>query len=155
MALSIVRRLSLGELTSTIMSIQMVDTLMAKLEGILEDVLVEVGKFIFPIDFVVIDIEEDKHIPILIGKPFLAIGAALIDVKKRELTNKFGEEEVYFNLKQSLRQHDVEQSQCMKINSVIPDCKEKNDDLMKDNSFSYYFSTLLYNYDFEKENILA
>ena len=73
MPLSMVKRLSLGELTPTTMSLQMADISMAQLEGILEDVLVKVRKFIFPIDFVVIDIEEDKQIPLLLGRPLLAI----------------------------------------------------------------------------------
>ena len=60
----------------------MVDRTLAQLKGILEDVLIKVGKFIFPMDFVVIDIEEDKQVPLLLGRPFLATGAALIDVKK-------------------------------------------------------------------------
>ena len=51
-------------------------------EGILEDVLIKVGKFVFPMYFVVINIEEDKQVPLLLGRPFLATGAALIDVKK-------------------------------------------------------------------------
>ena len=85
MPLSVVKRLSLGELTPITMSLQMADKSMAQPEGILEDVLVKVGKFIFPIDFVVIDIEEDKQIPLLLGRPFLVTGAALIDVKKGEL----------------------------------------------------------------------
>ena len=67
------------------MSLHMIDRSMAQPEGILGDVLVKVGKFIFPIDFVVIDIEEDKQIPLLLCRPFLAIGASLIDVKKGEL----------------------------------------------------------------------
>ena len=45
-----------------------------------------------------IDIKEDKQVSLLVGKPFLAIGAALIDVKKGELTLKVGDEEVHFNL---------------------------------------------------------
>ena len=67
MPLSMVRRLSLGELTPTTMSLQMVDRSMVQPEGILEDVLVKVGKFIFPVDFVVMDIEEDKQTPLLLG----------------------------------------------------------------------------------------
>ena len=67
MSLSMVRILSLGELNLTTMSIQMADMSMAKPEDILEDVLVKVGKFIFLVDFVVIDIEEDKQIPLLLG----------------------------------------------------------------------------------------
>ena len=49
----------------------MANITMAQLEGILEDVLIKVGKFIFPMDFVVIDIEEDKQVPLLLGRPFL------------------------------------------------------------------------------------
>ena len=56
MPLLVVRRLSLGELTPITMSLQMVDKLVTQLEGILEDVLVKVGKFIFLVDFVLIDI---------------------------------------------------------------------------------------------------
>ena len=57
--------------------------------------------------------------PLLLGRPFLAIGASLIDVKKGELTLRVGIEEAQFNLNQSLKQHDVKQAQCMKVNSII------------------------------------
>ena len=97
----VVRRLSLGELTPNTMSLQVADRSMNQPEGILEDVLLKVGKFIFPVDFVVIDIEEDKKIPLLLGRPFLATGAALIDIKKGELTLRVGTEEEHFNLNQS------------------------------------------------------
>ena len=50
----------------------MADRNLAQLEGILKDVLINVGKFIFPVDFVVIDIEEDKQVPLLLGRTFLA-----------------------------------------------------------------------------------
>ena len=60
MPLSVVKRLRLGELALTTLSLQMVDISMTQLEGIIEDVLVKVGKFIFPVDFVVINMEEDK-----------------------------------------------------------------------------------------------
>ena len=53
---------------------------MAQPEGIFEDVLVKAGKFIFPVDFVIMQMEEDTQVPLLLGKPFLATGAALIDV---------------------------------------------------------------------------
>ena len=76
----------------------MADITLAHLKGILEDVLIKVGKFIFPVNFVVIDIEEDKQVPLLLGRPFLATGPALIDVKKRELTLRVGDEAVHFNL---------------------------------------------------------
>ena len=72
MLLFVVKRLSLGELTPTAMALQMTNKTMAQPEGILEDVLIKVGKFIFHMDFVVIDMEEDKQVPLLLGRPFLA-----------------------------------------------------------------------------------
>ena len=98
MPLSVVKRLSLGELTPIAMTLQVADRTMAQPEGILEDVLIKVGKFIFLVDFVVIDMEEDKQIQLLLGRPFLATGVALIDVKKGELIFRVGEENVHFNL---------------------------------------------------------
>ena len=60
MPLSVVKRLSLGEHTPTAMTLQIVDRTLAQPEGILKDVLIKVGKFIFLVDFVVIDIKEEK-----------------------------------------------------------------------------------------------
>ena len=82
MPLSVAQRLSLGELTPTTITLQMADITLAHPEGILEDVLINVGKFAFPMDFVVINMDEDKQVPPLLGRPFLEIGVALIDVKK-------------------------------------------------------------------------
>ena len=64
------------------MTLQMADKTLAHPEGILEDVLIKVGKFVFPADFIVINIEEDKQVPLLLGRLFLATGEKLIDVKK-------------------------------------------------------------------------
>ena len=55
MPLSVVKRLSLGNLTPTNMTLQMGDKTMTQPEGVLEDVFIKVGKFIFPMDFVVMD----------------------------------------------------------------------------------------------------
>ena len=76
----------------------MADRSLAQPEGILEDIQIIVGKFIFLVDFVVIDTKEDKQVPLLLGIQFFSTGATLIDVKKGELTLRVGEEEVHFNL---------------------------------------------------------
>ena len=86
MPLFVARKLSLGELTPTIVTLQMADRTMAKPEGVIEDVLVKVGKFVFPVDFIILDIEEDSQAPLLLGRPFLATGAALIYMQKGVLT---------------------------------------------------------------------
>ena len=59
MPLSLVQRLSLGELTPTTITLQMADRSMAQPKGVLEDVIVKVGKFIFLVDFVIMKMEED------------------------------------------------------------------------------------------------
>ena len=115
MPLSVVQRLSLGELSPTTITLQMVDRLMAQPEGILEDVLVKVGKFIFPVDFVIMQMEEDTQVPLLLGRPFLATGAALIDVQKGELTLRVGDEAVHFNFNRSLEHPNVEADSCMAV----------------------------------------
>ena len=81
---------------------------MAQPKGVLEDVLVKVGKFIFPMDFVIMKMEEDTQVPLLLGRPFLATGVALIDVQKGELTIRVGNEAVNFNLNRSLEHPDVD-----------------------------------------------
>ena len=64
---SILNKLNIGYLTLTSISLQMADRSIAFPRGILEDVLVKFDKFIFPVDFVVLDIEEDKEVPIILG----------------------------------------------------------------------------------------
>lgn len=53
---------------------------------IVENVLVKVDKFSFLADFVVLDMEEDKNVPLILGRPFLATRAAMVDVMRVELT---------------------------------------------------------------------
>ena len=98
----------------------MADRSMAQPEGVLEDVLVKVGKFIFLMDFVVMKMEEDNKVPLLLGRPFLPTGAALIDVQKGELTLRVGNEAIHFNLNKSLTQPDVDAEICMAIENNSP-----------------------------------
>ena len=112
MPLSVAKRLSLGELTPTAMTLQMADRTLAHPEDILEDVLIKVENFVFLVDFVVINIEGDKQVPLLLGRPFLATGRTLIDVKKGELTFRDGDEAVHFNLNHSLKQPELSSADC-------------------------------------------
>ena len=120
MHLSVSKRLTLGELTPTATTLQMADVTLAHPEGILEDVLIKMGKFVFPVDFVVINIEEDKQVPLLLGRPFLATGVALIDVKKGELTLRVGDEVVHFNINHSLKQPKLNSADCEIVETKIP-----------------------------------
>ena len=130
MLLLVVKRLSLGELTPTTLSLQMADRSMTQPEGIIEDVLVMVGKFIFLVDFMVIDMEEDKKVTLLLSRQFVATSATLIDVKKGELILRVSTEEVQFNLNQSLKQPDFEGSHYMRVDGVFLDRQEMKYDFM-------------------------
>ena len=73
----------------------------------MDDVLLKVDKFIFPIDFIILDMQKDKEVPIILGKPFLATGRAMIDVQKGKLGLRVQEEEVTFNVFNSIKHpHD-------------------------------------------------
>ncbi|XP_038976409.1 uncharacterized protein LOC113461320 [Phoenix dactylifera] len=98
MPLSVSRKLGLKELKPTTISLQLADRSVKYPLGILENVLIKVKKFIIPVDFIVLEMEEDTEIPIILGRPFLATAGAIIDVKNGRLTLKVGEEEVEFNL---------------------------------------------------------
>ncbi|XP_062103578.1 uncharacterized protein LOC133814662 [Humulus lupulus] len=80
MPLSIFRKLNLGEVTPTTISLQLANCSLTYPRGVIENLLVKVDGFIFPVEFVVLDMEEDQEIPIILGIPFLAIGKTLIDV---------------------------------------------------------------------------
>ncbi|XP_038885487.1 uncharacterized protein LOC120075850 [Benincasa hispida] len=71
-------------------------------EGKIEDVLVQVDKFIFPADFVILDYEADTEVSIILGCPFLATGRVLIDVQKGELTIRVDNQQAKFNVLNAL-----------------------------------------------------
>ena len=72
--LSMFKRLKLGEPKSTKISLQLADMSYQHPRGIIENVLVKVGKFVLPTDFVILDMEDDDSVPIILGRPFLATG---------------------------------------------------------------------------------
>ncbi|GKE48898.1 hypothetical protein Tco_1480156 [Tanacetum coccineum] len=65
-------------------------------KGIAENVLVGIGKFVFPIDFIILDMPEDIKVPLILGRPFLSTARAKIDVYKRKITLRIGEERINF-----------------------------------------------------------
>ncbi|XP_022897634.1 uncharacterized protein LOC111411325 [Olea europaea var. sylvestris] len=74
MPLSIFEKLGMGEAKATTVSLQLADRSIKYPRGVVEDVLVRVDKFIFPTDFIILDMEADNDIPIILGRPFLATG---------------------------------------------------------------------------------
>nr|GEY39573.1 reverse transcriptase domain-containing protein [Tanacetum cinerariifolium] len=70
---------------------------------VIEPVVAPIRKFHFPVDFVVVDFNADPLVPLILGRSFLKIRKALIDVYKGELTLRVGKEAITFNLDQTSR----------------------------------------------------
>nr|GEW36690.1 reverse transcriptase domain-containing protein [Tanacetum cinerariifolium] len=102
MPLLIWKKLSLPELTPTRMTLELADRSITHPKGVPKDVFVKVGKFHFPADFVVVDFKADPRVPLILGRSFLRIGRALIDVYGEEITLRVNDECVTFNLNQTM-----------------------------------------------------
>ncbi|XP_056691761.1 uncharacterized protein [Spinacia oleracea] len=78
---SVFAKLEVGDLVPTNITLPLADRSVKYPIGKIEDVPLRVGGFVIPVDFVVLDIDEDVHVPIILGRPFLATAGATIDVK--------------------------------------------------------------------------
>ncbi|XP_073139051.1 uncharacterized protein [Henckelia pumila] len=141
MSLSVFRNLELGEVKPTTIALQLADRSLTYPRGIIEDVLVKIDKFIFPVDFVVLDMEEDGNMPLILGRSFLATAEAKIDVKKGALTMGVDGEKVTFNVFKEAEKPStekvflIEQSKkmecCCKVVSSVKLSRENNPKLVK------------------------
>ncbi|XP_031258423.1 uncharacterized protein LOC116116499 [Pistacia vera] len=98
MPFSIYKKLGLGEVKPTIVHLQLADRSIKYPRGVVEDVLIKVDKLFFSIDFIVLDMKEDQEVPLILGRPFLAMGRALIDVHQGKLILRVEDEQVEFNV---------------------------------------------------------
>ncbi|GJX04494.1 putative reverse transcriptase, RNA-dependent DNA polymerase [Tanacetum coccineum] len=80
MPFSLFKRLELGNPKPINMVIEMADRSMQSLKGMIDNVLVKISKFVFLVDFVILDIVEDDKVLIILGRPMLATAHARIDV---------------------------------------------------------------------------
>nr|GEW29570.1 reverse transcriptase domain-containing protein [Tanacetum cinerariifolium] len=85
MPLSIWKKLRLPTLNDTKMVLELADRTISKPTGVAENVFVKVGKFYFLADFVVLDFIADPRVPLILGRPFLSIAHAIINVHEREI----------------------------------------------------------------------
>ena len=69
--------------------------------------MVKVDRFVFPVDFVILEMEEDQNMPLILGRPFLATSRALIDMDGGKLTLRVGDEEVVCGIRKSTKDTTV------------------------------------------------
>nr|GFA08364.1 reverse transcriptase domain-containing protein [Tanacetum cinerariifolium] len=99
MPLSVWKKLGLPDLIPTRMTLELANRVICTPNEIARDVFVPVGKFTFPADFVVVDYESDPRVPLILGRPFLRIARALIDVHGEEMILHDGDERLTLNKK--------------------------------------------------------
>ena len=102
MPYSVYKQLGLGELKPTNIILSLADRSVKIPKGIVEDVLVKIDKFYYPVDFVVLDSErnsnEPNHVPIILGRPFLATTNAIINFRIGIMQLTFGNMTLELNI---------------------------------------------------------
>lgn len=117
MPYSVFEKLGVGQVKNTMVSLQLADRSIKFARGIVENVLIKVGKFVFPADFIVLEMEEDIEVPIILGRPFLATARALIEVSKGTLVLRLGEEKVIFNVSNAMTYPNALR-ECQRIDTI-------------------------------------
>ena len=102
MPYSVYKKLGLGELKPTNITLSLADRSVKIPKGIVEDVLVKTDKFYYPVDFVVLDTEpiasEPNHVPIILGRPFMATANAIINCQNGIMQLTFGNMTLELNI---------------------------------------------------------
>ncbi|KAM0064734.1 putative aspartic peptidase domain superfamily [Helianthus debilis subsp. tardiflorus] len=123
MPFSLYEKLDLGELSPTRMTLSLADRSVKHPRGIVENLLVKVEKFVFPADFVILDMEADENVPFILGRPFLNTAKALIDVFLGTITLRAGEESVVFKVMNSKGSSDI-----VEAVSLVGECEKDERD---------------------------
>ncbi|GJV52696.1 reverse transcriptase domain-containing protein [Tanacetum coccineum] len=102
--------------------------------GIDENMIVEVGKFTFPADFVILEMEEDSKVPLILGRPFLYTVDAVIRVKQKQLNLGVRTERMIFNIDSVMKHSYSNDDTCYSIDVIDEILEEDFDDLLNEGS---------------------
>ncbi|GJY39070.1 DNA-directed DNA polymerase [Tanacetum coccineum] len=116
--ISCVIGLNIGELKPTRMCIKLADKSTQIPRGIAENVIAKIDRFVFPVDFVVLDMREDHKIPIILGRPFLATAYAMIDVFNKKISFEVGDETITFDIEKSIRFPPSDDDTCHSVDII-------------------------------------
>ena len=103
MPLSIYKKVGIGEARPTTVTLQLPYRSFTHPEGKIEDTLIQVDKFIFPTDFIILDYEADHDVPIILGRPFLKTGRTLIDVHKGTIMLRTNDQRIEFHMNDNMK----------------------------------------------------
>nr|GEX65636.1 reverse transcriptase domain-containing protein [Tanacetum cinerariifolium] len=131
MPYSLYAKLSFKTLKPTKMCIRLADRSFQYPVEIAENMLVEVGKFTFPADFVILEMEKDSKAPLILGRPLLHTADAVIRVKHKQLNLGVGTERMIFNIDFSMKHSYSNDDTCFSIN-VTDEILEEDFDALLD-----------------------
>ncbi|XP_016206544.1 uncharacterized protein LOC107646915 [Arachis ipaensis] len=115
---AMMKRMRIEEAKPTRMALQLADRTFKFPHRVVEDLLVKVGEFIFPTDFVVLYMEEVANASIILGRQFLAVTRAIIDVQKGELVLRLHEEKMVFSVFSAMSYPKESIEECMMVDTM-------------------------------------
>ncbi|GJU28237.1 reverse transcriptase domain-containing protein [Tanacetum coccineum] len=136
---SLYAKLSLETFKPTRMSVRLADQSFQYHVGIAKNMLVKVGKFTFPADFVILEMEEDSKIPIIFGRPFLHTADAVIRVKIKQLNLRIRNERMIFHIDSAMKHSYSNDDTCFSID-VIDEIIEEDFDALLDEGSQIFHS---------------
>ncbi|KAL6349838.1 hypothetical protein AAG906_001725 [Vitis piasezkii] len=141
---SVYKELGLGELKPTSITLSLADQSVKIPRGVIEDVLVQVDKFYYPVDFVVLDtdpiVKGINYVPIILGRPFLATSNAIINCRNGVMQLTFGNMTLELNIFHLCQKHiHLEEDEgpeevCMIDTLVEEHCNQSILDQFEENS---------------------
>ncbi|XP_022004335.1 uncharacterized protein LOC110901879 [Helianthus annuus] len=114
-------KLDLGEPSPTRMSIRLADRSIKYPRGFIENMLVKIDKFVFPVDFVILDMDEDSKVPLILGRPFLNTARTIVDVEVGQITFRVNDEHVTFDIIRSM-QHPQSHDDMLYYVDIVDTC---------------------------------
>ncbi|XP_023746149.1 uncharacterized protein LOC111894301 [Lactuca sativa] len=103
MPYSLFKKLALLEPRPIHMVIHLANKTVTFPRGICENLLVKVDKFVFPADFIILDMEADPQVPIILGRPLLNTASTMVDMRDSKLTLRVGDDSVTFGVDQAMK----------------------------------------------------
>nr|GEU67679.1 hypothetical protein [Tanacetum cinerariifolium] len=100
--------------------------------GVAENMLIQFGKFVFPIDFIILQMEEDDRVPLILGRPFLHTADSIIRVKNKELDLGIEEDRATFHIDKAMQHSHVNDDTCFRMDIINEITEDELDDLIND-----------------------
>ncbi|GJQ92071.1 phospholipase-like protein [Tanacetum coccineum] len=133
---------TIASLKETSMVVEMADMTKKDPLGIVENILVKIDKFLFPSDFVIIDMPGEPNETVILGRPFLATIHAQIDVFKEEISLRIGEDRIRFDMDRGVSHPKIHVEKIYMASSVHEE-EYFNPLEIKNDVFSYESPTCL------------